>query len=122
MENKTTKKLVKSAAVLSLTAVLASMPVSADGYAIADSSCAIAVANSTNVNASFSVCAELSCEYGGMSDPGTYSVNKGVYELRADVYASEAYQLGDLYSTHAEAWVNGTRVGYDYWEIGMPAK
>ena len=49
MENKPSKQLVKSAAVLSLTAVLAAMPVSADGYAIADSSCAIAVANSTSV-------------------------------------------------------------------------
>lgn len=49
MENKPSMKLVKSAAVLSLTAVLAAMPVLADGYAIADSSCAIAVANSTNV-------------------------------------------------------------------------
>lgn len=122
MENKPSKKLVKSAAVLSLTAVLAAMPVLADGYAIADSSCAIAVANSTSVNASFSVCAELSCEYGGMSDPGTYSESNGLYELRADVYASEAYQLGELNSSHAEAWVNGTRVGYDYWENSMPAK
>ena len=49
MDSKPSKKLVKSAAVLSLTAVLAAMPVSADGYAIADSSCAIAVANSTSV-------------------------------------------------------------------------
>lgn len=49
MDSKPSKQLVKSAAVLSLTAVLAAMPVSADGYAIADSSCAIAVANSTNV-------------------------------------------------------------------------
>ena len=49
MDSKPSKKLVKSAAVLFLTAVLAAMPVSADGYAIADSSCAIAVADSTNV-------------------------------------------------------------------------
>lgn len=119
MENKPSKQLIKSAAVLSLTAVLAAMPVSADGYALASETMAIAHAETPNKATSISAYAELSCEYGGGTDSGTFTESEKKISITADVYSGEVYQKGDILASQAESWVGSSRVGWDYWYVGM---
>lgn len=114
MENKPSKKLVKSAAVLSLTAVLAAMPVSAqDYYVYAGSSSAEA---SVNGYSNPSVMVELSCEYGSTYKSDSKTTAPGqVASVAVSISADEAdYHDGALMGTYAAAWSEGELLDDDY--------
>lgn len=110
MENNSAKKLSRAAAILSLTAVLASMPVSASTYAAATSSGAEARATGRAPG----VYVEVSCEYGSTSRSS--SSDKSLASVETSISVSDAdYHDGDVRGTFASAWAEGEEVATAYW-------
>ncbi len=114
MGNYSVKKLGKAVSILSLTAVLASMPVSATSYAIATSSSAEACAGSYEYSVWREVSAELSCEFGPISGTIRYEdAADGEHLLIAEANESDDPARGECRSSYAAAWLDGDMVAYD---------
>lgn len=114
MSNKPARKVIETAVTLTMTAILATMPVAAASlYVNATSSGAVAHALGITPTAY----AELSCEYGGVPKYDNDPDNNN--EAYARVVASEGVNYGEILSTSATAWAHGEEAESDYWQVGM---
>lgn len=106
MENNPTKKLSRTAAILSLTAVLASMPVSAGVAANATLSGASASAEGMRPAAEVYMC----CEFGEDSKRDASSAD---YAEVSTSINPEDYRYGECRYTEAKAYINGELRAFD---------
>lgn len=113
MENNPVKKLSRAAAILSLTAVLSTMPVSAaSGYA----SVGIWYADALAVGPLPSVRVELSCEIGGEGDSKSSDSTAEDASVRATISSDDVdYHRGEVLAAYAAAWSEDVLIEEDYY-------
>ncbi len=106
MENHSVKKLNRAAVILSLTAVLASMPVSAS--VAASASLGGASASAAGMRPAAEV--YMSCEFGSDSERNASSENYA--EVSASISPGD-YRYGECRYTEARAYINGELRAFD---------